>query len=106
MSQTIFVGHIYGASCQISNQTRHSIKGPDKRSDRPYRSNENEIALYLHVADYFAKIGGLGTSLDDLGYQMEEDALKPLGFKEEELDYLMVDVIAAVESIAEELHDI
>ncbi len=64
------------------------------------------MALFLHVADYFAKMGGMGTSLDDLNYQMEEDAFESLGFQEEELDHLLVDVMESVETIADKFQDI
>ena len=51
-------------------------------------------------------MSGMGTSLDDLNYQMEEDAFESLGFQEEELDHLLVDVMESVERIAEEFQDI
>ena len=72
----------------------------------PSRSGGNEMALFLHVADYFAKMSGIGTSINDLSYQMEEDAFESLGFLEEELDFLLVDVMESVELIAEEFQDI
>ena len=73
---------------------------------RPSHSAGNEMALFLHVADYFAKMSGLGSSINDLNYQMEEDAFESLGFEEEELDYLLVDVMESVQTIAEEFQDI
>jgi len=72
----------------------------------PARSDAGELALFLHVADYFAKMSGMGTSINDLSYQMEADAFESLGFKEEELDYLLVDVMESVETIAAEFQDI
>jgi len=72
----------------------------------PSRSGGNEMALILHVADYFAKMSGIGTSINDLSYQMEKDAFESLGFLEEELDFLLVDVMESVELIAEEFQDI
>ena len=73
---------------------------------QPSKSQGNETALFLHVADYFAKMSGMGTSIHDFNYQMEEDCLEQLGFEEEEIDYLLVDVMESVESIAEEFQDI
>jgi HD-like signal output (HDOD) protein len=73
---------------------------------RPSHSGGNEMALFLHVADYFAKMSGLGSSINDLNYQMEEDAFESLGFEEEELDYLLVDVMESVQTIAEEFQEI
>jgi hypothetical protein len=64
------------------------------------------MALFLHVADYFAKMSGMGTGINDLTYQMEEHAFESLGFQEDELDYLLVDVMESVESIAAEFQDI
>jgi HD-like signal output (HDOD) protein len=72
----------------------------------PARSNGSKMALFLHVADYFAKMSGMGTSLDDLNYQMEEGAFESLGFQEEELDYLLAEVMESVEIIAAEFQDI
>ena len=73
---------------------------------RPSRSDGNEMALFLHVADYFAKMSGIGTSINDMRYQMEPDAFELLGFEEEELDYLLVDVMESVETIAAEFQEI
>jgi len=73
---------------------------------RPSRSNGSEIALFLHVADHFAKISEIGTSQDDLRNQMEKDALESLGFQEKELDHLLVEVMESVETIAEEFQNI
>ena len=73
---------------------------------RPSHSNANEMALFLHVADYFAKMSGMGTGINDLTYQMEENAFESLGFQEDELDYLLVDVMESVETIAAEFQDI
>lgn len=72
----------------------------------PTGSGGNEMALFLHVADYFALMSGMGTSISDLSYQMEPDAFESLGFQEEELDYLLVDVMESVETIAAEFQDI
>jgi len=83
-----------------------SITGAIRWHHSPSRSGANEMALFLHVADYFAKMSGIGTSINDLSYQMEEDAFESLGFLEEELDYLLVDVMESVELIAEEFEDI
>jgi HD-like signal output (HDOD) protein len=72
----------------------------------PARSDGSQLSLILHVADYFAKMSGMGTSINDLSYQMEAEAFESLGFKEEELDYLLVAVMESVETIAAEFQDI
>ena len=38
--------------------------------------------------------------------RMEVDVVESLGFQEEELDHLLVDVMESVETIAEEFQDI
>ena len=58
------------------------------------------------MADYYAKMSGMGTGPDDLRYQLEENAAESLGFQEEELDTLLVDVMESVEKIAEDFQDI
>jgi HD-like signal output (HDOD) protein len=73
---------------------------------RPSHSDANEMALFLHVADYFAKMSGMGTGINDLTYQMEEQAFESLGFQEDELDNLLVNVMESVETIAAEFQDI
>ena len=70
-----------------------AIHHPIRWHHNPSRSGGSELALFLHVADYFAKMSGIGTGPDDLQYQMEEDAVESLGFQEEELDTLLVDVM-------------
>ena len=83
-----------------------TIHHPIRWHHRPSRSGGSELALFLHVADYFSKMSGMGTGPDDLQYQMEEDAIGSLGFEEEELDSLLVDVMESVEKIAEDFQDI
>ncbi|CAB1080235.1 hypothetical protein D1AOALGA4SA_7922 [Olavius algarvensis Delta 1 endosymbiont] len=73
---------------------------------RPSQADANEMALFLHVSDYFAKMSGMGTGINDLTYQMEEHALESLGFEEEDLDYLLVDVMESVEQIASDFQDV
>lgn len=72
----------------------------------PSRSDGNEMALFLHVADNFAKMSGMGSSISDLSYQMEEDAFESLGFQEGELDFLLVDIMESVQTIAAEFQGI
>jgi hypothetical protein len=48
----------------------------------------------------------MGTSINDLSYQMEADAFESLGFQEEELDCLLAEVMESVEIIAAEFQDI
>jgi HD-like signal output (HDOD) protein len=83
-----------------------AIHQPIRWHHRPSRSGGSELALFLHVADYYAKMSGMGTGPDDLQYQLEEDAAESLGFQEEELDTLLVDVMESVEKIAEDFQDI
>jgi HD-like signal output (HDOD) protein len=83
-----------------------AIHLPIRWHHHPSRSGGSELALFLHVADYFAKMSGMGTGPDDLHYPMEEDALESLGLQEEELDTLLVDVMESVEKIAEDFQDI
>lgn len=83
-----------------------TIYHPIRWHHLPSRSGGSELALFLHVADYFAKMSGMGTGPDDLYYPMEEDAIESLGFREEELDTLLVDVMESVIKIAEDFQDI
>ena len=83
-----------------------AIHQPIRWHHRPSRSGGSELALILHVADYYAKMSGMGTGPDDLRYQLEENAAESLGFQEEELDTLLVDVMESVEKIAEDFQDI
>jgi len=83
-----------------------AIHHPIRWHHRPSRSGGSELALFLHVADYFAKMSGMGTGPDDLHYQMEEGTIESLGVQEEELDSLLVDVMESVEKIAEDFQDI
>ncbi len=83
-----------------------AIHHPIRWHHRPSRSGGSELALFLHVADYFAKMSGMGTVLDDLRYQMEENAIETLGYQEAELDSLLVDVIESVDKIAQDFQDI
>jgi HD-like signal output (HDOD) protein len=83
-----------------------AIHHPIRWHHRPSRSGGSELALFLHVADYFAKMSGMGTGLDDLRYQVEESAIESLGYQEAELDSLLVDVMESVDKIAQDFQDI
>ena len=83
-----------------------AIHHPIRWHHCPSRSGGSELALFLHVADYFAKMSGMGTGLDDLRYQMEESAIENLGYQEEDLDSLLVDVMESVDRIAQDFQDI
>jgi len=82
------------------------IHHPIRWHHRPSGSGGSDLALFLHVADYFAKMSGMGTGLEDLRYQVEESAIETLGYQEEELDSLLVDVMESVDKIAQEFRDI
>jgi len=64
---------------------------------KPSISNGDELSYILHMADYAAKIGGIGYDDDDILYQPEKGAMDFLGLSQENIGDMIPKVIEAVE---------
>jgi hypothetical protein len=60
------------------------------------------LANILHVADGIAMMSGLGTGVDALSYEIDEQAIKSLGLKSNEVSTLMDQVVASVQNTVQE----
>lgn len=69
----------------------------------PSRSNGNELAYILHIADSISIMCGLGIGEDAELYHMEDGAMDFMGFKEEMVSRIMSEVLEAVEKIVEDV---
>ena len=59
----------------------------------PSRSNGDELAYILHVADYIATLSGIGIGTDDILYEVEEGALDFLNLTQKTISELVLEVI-------------
>jgi HD-like signal output (HDOD) protein len=70
----------------------------------PTRSDGNELAYILHMADYIAMINGYRSESDGASYQPEEGAMNFLDLREDDVENIKNDVHESVEKIAEEVY--
>jgi predicted Zn finger-like uncharacterized protein len=70
----------------------------------PSRSDGNELAFILHMADYIAIINGYETGTNGTQYQMEDGVMDFLNLCEEDVEYIKKDVQESVEKMSEEVH--
>jgi len=68
----------------------------------PSRSEGSELAYIVHVADSIAMMSGMGTGIDGMLYQMDDNAMELLGLQEEEMTDIMAELVESVEKIAEQ----
>jgi len=66
----------------------------------PSRSNGNELAYILHIADYIATLSGIGIGTDDILYEVEGGALDFLNLTQKEISELVLEVIESNNKIA------
>ena len=66
----------------------------------PSRSNGDELAYILHVADYIATLSGIGIGTDDILYEVEEGALDFLDLTQKTISELVLEVIESNNKIA------
>ncbi len=66
----------------------------------PSRSNGDELAYILHVADYIATLSGIGIGTDDILYEVEEGALDFLNLTQKTISELVLEVIESNNKIA------
>ncbi len=70
----------------------------------PSEVHDNELANILHLADGIAVMSNMGTGIDSLSYEMDEGAVKALGFESQDMNKMMKQVAASVEKTVQEFH--
>ena len=85
---------------KIPNDQRIAIKF----HHNPSKSNGNELAFILHMADYIAMINGYGTDANGEQYWTEDGVMDFLDLREEDVEYIKKDVQESVEKMSEEVH--
>jgi len=68
----------------------------------PSAAQGENLANILHVADGIAMMSGLGTGVDALSYEIDEQAIKSLDLKSNEVSKLMDQVVASVQNTLQE----
>jgi HD-like signal output (HDOD) protein len=69
----------------------------------PSRSQGNELAYMVHMADGISMMTGLGLGIDGMMYQFEDNALEFLGLQEQDLNDIMGDVLTSVKKISDKV---
>jgi HD-like signal output (HDOD) protein len=69
----------------------------------PSRSQGNELAYIVHMADVVAMMTGLGLGIDGLVYEADEAAMGFLGLQQEDLNNLMAEVLESVQKISDQM---
>ena len=85
---------------KIPNDQRIAIKF----HHNPSKSDGNELAFILHMADYIAMLNGYGTGTDGVQYQTEDGVMDFLDLREEDVEHIKKDVQESVEKMSEEVH--
>jgi HD-like signal output (HDOD) protein len=84
---------------RIPNDQRIAIKF----HHNPSKSDNNELAFILHMADYIAMENGYGVGTNGSKYLMEDGVMDFLNLREEDVDYIKQDVRESVEKMSEEV---
>jgi len=72
----------------------------------PSKSQGNELAYILHMADCIAMMNGFGTGIDSMLYQIEKGAMEFLGLHKEDVSRIKNEVQESVEKIAGEVNSL
>jgi HD-like signal output (HDOD) protein len=68
----------------------------------PSAAQDDGLPNILHVADGIAMMSGLGTGVDALSYEIEENAVSSLGLESKEISKIMDQVVASVKNTIQE----
>ena len=69
----------------------------------PSKSEGNELAYILHMADCIAMMNGYGAGRDSMMYRMEEGALEFLGLQDKDVNDIQSQVLESVEEMSQEI---
>lgn len=69
----------------------------------PSKSEGDELAYIVNMADTLSMMAGLGLGVDGLRYRMDEEAEEFLGLEEEDTNDIMTEVVESVEKISEQM---
>lgn len=69
----------------------------------PSRSQENELAYIVHIADSIAMMSGIGAGIDGMNYIIDDKAMDFLKLKEEDLAVILEETVESVDKIAEKM---
>jgi HD-like signal output (HDOD) protein len=75
-----------------------------KYHHNPSRSDDNELAFTLHMADYIAMMNGYKSGNHGETYQPEEGVMDFLNLREEDVEHIKSDVQESVEKMSEEVN--
>jgi HD-like signal output (HDOD) protein len=71
----------------------------------PSESDDNKLAHVLHISDSIAMMSGIGTGIDGMLYQMDENSMEILSVEADELSDLMEEIADYVGKMEQEMED-
>jgi len=77
-----------------------SITFAIKYHHQPGKSDGNELAYILHMADYIAIVSGTGYDSDDILYELEEGTMDHLNITNEDMSDITLKVIESVSKVS------
>lgn len=69
----------------------------------PSKSQGNELAYILHLADCIAMMNGYGAGQDSMMYQMEEGTLEFLALQDKDVDEIQSQILESIEKMSQEM---
>ena len=77
-----------------------SINLAIKHHHQPGNSDGSELSYILHMADYIARMSGIGYDSDDILYELEEGTMDYLSLKNEDMSDIVLKVAESVNKIS------
>ncbi len=70
---------------------------------KPAESGGSLLAFVVHMADAIALMSGVGTGLDGLQYDLDQEAMTRLGIQEDDISEIMQQVVESVQEIIKDM---
>jgi HD-like signal output (HDOD) protein len=80
-----------------------SVANAIKWHHYPSRSEENELAYMLHMADAAAMMCDIGAGIGDVLYKLEDNTMELLGLEASDVSWIMRDVATSVDKISSKI---
>ena len=93
------------ASILLRKQLPDTLTRAVRYHHDPSLSGENVLAYIVHVSDAIALMSGIGAGLDGMLYRIDDDALRFLGLRDEDIHEIMIEMVEAVQKLTDEMHD-
>jgi HD-like signal output (HDOD) protein len=69
----------------------------------PAKSNGNQLASIVHMADIIALMSGMGIGVDGMHYSQDPEVMATLGMSSDDITTIMIQVVEAVQNILSDM---